>query len=501
MIPESLDAYIPFEDRKWLNACVNRARAHIRHGCGDLFHDESIEKMLWDEVETVALPMFMVKSIGANVLNSHKSLALPSDDHLIDVLLCRLSFLEKFLVTAARAVRQSQGGPGGAGPGGGAVWDRKIDIAFLSGDSHNKGQRPIVFGSHGGQFVLKFSEPRTYHVLTAVLRMVSEHCGTDVEPPPILQDPHNIWYMRPYLTTGEPAGEGGIRLFMRRLGMVTCAAYCLKMIDVHHENIIVSNGKPVIIDTECIFYDVDSMPGDTQLLNTGLVGRQVLLSGIRGGGDLFMLRKNVGDDGTLNYQVRQNTSDNKIHDVHGNPVDATHYTGDIVAGFMAAYDSFLANRSRLGGMVREHVAPDMRIRYIMRKTRQYLMAIEMLNHPCHHRETVDSRRKRIFGKLSEAGQLSPVISKKIFAQECQDLENRDIPYFHYKAGQTGIYHRTGKVGRLPAARPVLSSLAGSFFSFLSETDGQARVDELRRFLEADAASDWVGTKTEGALNA
>lgn len=129
----------------------------------------------------------------------------------------------------------------------------KIFIQFTNGDSHGECERAVIFEICGSKYVFKSRDPRPHLALHLVLTKIKEKTAIDAVPPKFWSSPKNDWYVMPFLESRPYASPAQAREFMRSLGVVTAVAHALQMTDVHIDNLIAWNGRPVIIDAECIF--------------------------------------------------------------------------------------------------------------------------------------------------------------------------------------------------------------------------------------------------------
>lgn len=323
-----------------------------------------------------------------------------------------------------------------------------IKFRALAGDSHNGGFRPLAFSDESGALVLKFADPRPYQVMADILLALGRHLGVDLTPPAIFADPDNKWYFIEYFDEERSNRVcADIEAFVFSLGALTSAAYCLRMVDLHLENMIIVDEKPVIIDPECIFYSFDNDNEAERLLNTGLLSHNVHLSALRGGSatgePLFSFDLHLADNGLLKYRKPIRPMRNRARCSDGSTVDPANHKESLIEGYKAAYDWFLHNTNGVCELIGNNVSEDFRVRYLARKTRHYASIIHMLNLP--NVENYPRWRDEIIDRFRQSGHFPGDISETLLNAEIHDLENRDIPYFWVNAGENCIHHRTGSV--------------------------------------------------------
>lgn len=372
---------------------------------------------------------------------------------------------------------------------------RETSLRFrsLAGDSHNGGKRPLLLEYQNRPMVLKFTDPRPYQLLGYVLSALSNDTGIDLIPPSIIADEKCQWYLMPFIGAKKAAGGQYAEEFMYALGALTAVAYGLRMVDLHLENLIVANGKPIIIDPECILYNfVPDDPAD-RLLSTGLLSHNPGLSALRGGDlskqkvvqiDPFLRR-----DGVLDYNKPVGAFHNRFRSNDGELADPAGYRSALIGGFDSSYRWFLSNRQDVSDILSRWVHDDFRIRYLVRKTRLYAAVIHMLNLPvsCSYEDWRDN----IFSQFRAAGYFPDRLETAMFVSETHDLNARDIPYFWVNAGEPMIQHRTGSCQKiLWGHRPLEQAIIDIHRMSHSDLKRQTRI--LNDFLDKelnDAAID------------
>ena len=192
---------------------------------------------------------------------------------------------------------------------------KDYQISFLNGDSHNGGQRPVFLENSNERFVLKLTDPRPSllynHCLDYIYRALDF-------PAPILNIEHDCllsYQITPYLENTKASCKILIEDYGYSLGIHLCLSYFLQITDLHFENVLVNDGYPHIIDTECMLYDFyGSMSSSAfRLLNTGLIAPNSALSGIKGGdAEVANLELHLDDNQNVKYTQKNLSFDNRI---------------------------------------------------------------------------------------------------------------------------------------------------------------------------------------------
>ena len=355
----------------------------------------------------------------------------------------------------------------------------------LSGDSHDGGKRPLVVETAQGPWVLKFADPRPHQLLADILDEVSHGIGADLRPPAVIPDRDHQWYFMPYL---EPNERGGYEVdaFMFAAGALTAVAYGLRMVDLHLENLLVFEGKPVIVDPECILYNFPSNGGRDRLLSTGLLSHNPGLSSLRGGDlskqEIVQIGLCERSDGILDYRKPAASFRNRFRGSTGELADPSEHRRSLFGGFTAAFEWFLGNAGLVSDILDYWVADDFRIRYLVRKTRLYITAIHMLNLPVSCRYA--SWRDSVFSRFRQAGHFPKEVTESVVVAELTDMDARDVPFFWVNAGEAVVRHRTGPKQPLPYGWNARKQAIHDIRS-LSRCAMNHQIEVLTDFLDAD----------------
>jgi len=333
-------------------------------------------------------------------------------------------------------------------------------------------------------------------LLSTVLDALSARIGTDLRPPLVIAGPDNQWYFTPYLEP-DSCGDQDAEAFMLAVGALTAVAYCLAMVDLHLENLLVFQGKPIIIDPECILYNFPSEDRQNRLISTGMLSRTPSLSALRGGDlsqqDFMQVGLFERADGGIDYLWPAAPFHNRLRNSEGKLVDPSEHRQILLGGFNTAFEWFIKQKDLVSDIFDHFVPDDFRIRFLVRTTRLYSTAVHMLNLPVSDRDT--DWRNDVFTRLRNARHFPEEVSEDVLAAERQDLEARDVPFFWVNAGDAVVRHHSGPKQRLPfrwnARRQAIADIRS-----LSQRDKGLQVRALSDFLDVDlsAGSDLVPSK-------
>ena len=196
-----------------------------------------------------------------------------SDVYLETVVAYRHHLLKEFLHNVARAVAES----------GLFLCSTPLEFRLLGDDSHNGAAYPLVLEDDDGKsLVLKFADPRPYKLLDDIISLLSRDTGVCATGLQVIGGPEYQHFFAPYLKeNNETYSLSEIENFMYILGSLTAVAYCLRMVDLHLENIIAHDKRPIIVDPECVLYHFGDSDVFERLLNTGFVSHNTYFSSIR----------------------------------------------------------------------------------------------------------------------------------------------------------------------------------------------------------------------------
>jgi class II lanthipeptide synthase len=338
-------------------------------------------------------------------------------------------------------------------------------------DPHD-GQRTVVHVTCDGGVELYY-KPRDLGIEAAWYHLLDDlraH-GVDLRSYRVVTRPDHGWV--------EPASPAPCRdldeahRFYHRAGALLCLQYALEASDCFHENIVASDGHPVLVDHETLMHHVIRRR-DTLVSAADLADDVVFNSVLRAG---FLPSWEPGHDGTCvdisglgatpgqmtPYRTRRWTHVNSdamsldheplriesaahLPALGGQVLSPIAYTEDLLGGFRDAYDRVLATRRSLcapGGPIEQ--LGQQRIRLVFHATRIYGLLLKRLYSPRHMRLGVDRSIEldiisRLYLEAPEKADFIPILTAELAA-----LERLDIPYFSVPANGHDLALPTGEV--------------------------------------------------------
>jgi lantibiotic modifying enzyme len=261
-------------------------------------------------------------------------------------------------------------------------------------------------------------------------------------------------------------------------------AHCFRVVDLHHENVFMTQDGPVLLDIETIFYPPSLDGLDATVEDTMLIGAKEL-SGIEGGG----LLKNIGVHATryddhlqINYVKKSLSTNNRIvASANGCLVKPAEFKNQIFDGFVAGYDRILRDRDILFSKAREIMRLNIAGRYIARPTRYYavkqLLCIQPKLRATHtYLRTIKDRL------LTDIPKKYRPKFAALVDHEFTDLLSGDIPYFYTKSLSRHLYHRGRIAKRNCFAKSQFHALK-EYFHNISEKDKHEQSEKIASALK------------------
>ena len=335
------------------------------------------------------------------------------------------------------------------------------DISPGLSDPHNGGRRVIATTSSSGlKLVYK---PRDMGIDRAVYQFI-EWVNAEGRLLPLrvlsVVDRSTYGWVE-FAAHSSCQDVAGIHRYYHRLGEVLCLLHLLRGCDCHLENIVAAGEQPMFLDLETMLHPIsrefttsDSADGRaaeilaSSVLRTGLLpawtgthpGISIDVSGMGGPdyqmtGDWWPVWRDVNTDAMrLDYETGTMLSHPNQPMLQGARVDARDYAVDTAAGFAATYRFLVEHRDRLLS-TNGPLSPfyGVKLRYVLRATRAYIILLQRLFHPEFLRDGADrsieiERLARPLAQSLSMGAANPS-GWKIYAAERDAIERLDIPSF------------------------------------------------------------------------
>ena len=216
----------------------------------------------------------------------------------------------------------------------------------------------------------------------------------------------------------EVPAEGAPRTaYYRRLGRLAAVFYALGSTDMHGGNVLSAGEHPMVVDTETLLCARASDIGGTGEFSADL-------------GDIFPeYRASVGECMVLPrfYAFRQNSPM-----LPGKGCTPGGYEAPFLDGFREGYRLLMARRGFVANLLEQWRG--MPLRYVMRSTRSYYTILL-----AYMGAQDEAEREAALARLDKG--LSPDELnrwRRVLDWERQSIREGDVPYFWFRAGETGL---------------------------------------------------------------
>lgn len=277
-------------------------------------------------------------------------------------------------------------------------------------DPHHGGRSVTMVEFDGGRVIYKPRSPANELAWSSLLTWMNKHgLPRRLRAARILGRRRYYW-----MEWEEPSAcqsVRAVRRFYERMGETIAAAYLLKAVDCHRENVIAAGEFPILVDIDALWHisavTKTQSPSDL-LYRTGffsnsrpnsLQSRSSVLGGVSGGGrQLARFRKE--------------------------PTNPANYVDEILRGFFEGWRCLIGTRQRQVAF-QSHVARVrmQKRRWIYCATERYARILRASLEPAALRSS--AARERVIRRLCSR----PSVSKSVAAAEIDSLLQLDIPYF------------------------------------------------------------------------
>jgi hypothetical protein len=288
--------------------------------------------------------------------------------------------------------------------------DKIIDLGAGLSDPHNEGRTAVFLQFESGSVIYKPRRGEGEWEWLSLLRwMNSQSFRPELRAARVLRREHYCWMEQ---IQPKPCNDqGAARRFHRRLGAILGAAYLLRAVDCHRDNMIACGEYPVLIDAETLWHATK-----TQSLLEPLYGTGFLPSS--------------GRRSSYQYQSstlgRTNPGEHTPH-IAAKPLSAQRYEIEISNGFRRAWRCLLGTTARRAAFGRRLQRIRRRgRRWIYRSTRDYDAIRRASIQPAALRTGIE--RDLLIASSCARG----TVPQAVIREEINALKRLDIPYFTRK---------------------------------------------------------------------
>jgi len=278
--------------------------------------------------------------------------------------------------------------------------------------------------------------------------------------------------------------ECDIEDYYKKVGVVLCLAYILKLTDLHAENIVAHGDTPYILDMEAMFHPLFMRENSTfTVLDTGLIP-PILSSHV----DIYGLTAIGGEASGMLHCKWENVGENGVHPtfITGNfgkcnnlpvldnmQISASQYIEFICEGFNVTYDALHNDQPRLINLVKDALeTSSFETRIIPRSTMQY--SVILRNLVIYNNQDEVSSKNYIHQALNEDTHNSKIMLSEFRQAEVEALERLDIPCFRVKINDNEIIEHAKRI-----TSTIMKDAVGTILHELTKTSDIDKETQLK----------------------
>jgi len=218
------------------------------------------------------------------------------------------------------------------------------------------------------------------------------------------------YYWMEYVEGASCVNEAAARRFYERMGALIAAAYLLKAVDCHRENVIAAGEYPVLVDIDALWHV-------SPLTKTQSLADVLYRTG-------FFPNSRPASLQSRSSVLGKSMTGKHLARIAGKPVSAAPYTNEIIAGFSRAWNCILGTAGRRAAFFRiVRRVRSQRRRWIYRATESYGAVLHASIQPGPLRST--AARQALISSTC----LRSAPTRTIAAAEINALTRLDLPYF------------------------------------------------------------------------
>src|SRR5438270_7252014 len=312
------------------------------------------------------------------------------------------------------------------------------DVRLGLSDRHNDGRSVTLIEFESGRLIYKPRSGTSEAAWFELLGWMNRHgFRPELQAARLLE--RKGYYWMEHVEAGSCKNEAAIRRFYERLGGMIAAAYLLKAVDCHRENVIAAGEYPVLVDVDALWHvspaTKTQSPADV-LYRTGFFPNSKRLS--------LQSRSSV---------LGRTTTGSHLPRIAGKPLEAARYKREIVTGFTRAWHCILGKSSRRAAFLRQlrRIRSQER-RWIYWATAKYAAIRQASIQPAVLRSVIE--RELLIDRLCSRS----IVSSTVVEAEINALQRLDIPYFIRSTKESMPRHKVTLPSALPEAiRQALES--------------------------------------------
>ena len=291
-----------------------------------------------------------------------------------------------------------------------------VNVHLGLSDRHNAGRTVVRLGLEAGSLIYKprsgMGEAEWFSLLT---RMNKNGYHPELQPARVLRRKGYCWMEE--VDAAPCKSKAAIRRFYQRLGGIIAAAYLLKAVDCHRENLIASGEDPVLVDMEALWHISPPIRRHTFsdiLYQTGFFPNRNPRS--------LQSRSSVLGPGTTGKHVPR---------FAGKPVKPDQYRRELALGFARAWRAILGTHKTRAAFTRQlRRIQSTERRWFYWATETYAAIREASIQPQALRSVRE--RETLLRLRCKRDNVAP----EVIEAEVRALAQLDIPYFARRTNET-----------------------------------------------------------------
>lgn len=307
-----------------------------------------------------------------------------------------------------------------------------VNVQFGLSDRHNSGRTVARLQFNAGSIIYKPREGTGESEWFSLLDWMNRrHFRPKLRIARLLQRKNYCWME--YVEAASCTSEAEARRFYRRMGALIAAAYLLKAVDCHRDNLIASGENPLLVDVDALWH----VSAFSKTLSFADILHRTGFFPSANPRSLQSRSSALGPWGTGNHVPR----------LAGRPLKAASYRKEIARGFARAWRCILATRHRRHVFERRlrRIRSGER-RWIYWATEKYAAIRKASIQPAVLRSGAE--RDRLIRRLCSRD----IVPSAVVDAEVLALKQLDIPYFERATNEMP------PADKLPAPEELISAI-------------------------------------------
>ena len=283
-------------------------------------------------------------------------------------------------------------------------------------DPHQGGRSVTLLEFEQGRIIYKPRSGRSEAAWFELLQWMNDHgFAPKLRAARVLERRSYSWME--YVEAASCNDLAAVRRFYQRLGGMIAAAYLLKAVDCHRENVIAVGEYPILVDVDALWHV-------SPLTKTQSLGDILYRTGFFPNSRRRSLQSRssvLGWSRTGRHLAR----------VKGRPVVASEYTEEILLGFSRGWECLMGTAARRAAFAKRlrHIRARSR-RWIYLATEKYVAIRKASVGPAALQSS--AAREALLKRLSSS---RSSVSRSVSHAEIKALRQLDLPYFRRKTNE------------------------------------------------------------------